>query len=181
MSRAPAPIGASLRAGSPMHRLYSFGFLVLACPATFAAPPEAGVRLTFQDIRYLKRSLDDFPSRRAYVLVFTATGCPVVGRYLPGLNRMERAYRDKGVQFISVNAGADDSITAMAAHAVEHDVAFPTVKDVDGSCAAALGVTRTPEVVVLDAGRKVRYRGRIDDQYRVGGARPQPTREDLKE
>src|SRR5436853_522575 len=34
---------------------------------------------------------------------------------------------------------------------------------------------------VLDAGSKLRYRGRIDDQYRIGGARPSPTRHDLKE
>jgi hypothetical protein len=36
-------------------------------------------------------------------------------------------------------------------------------------------------VVVLDGDRKLRYRGRIDDQYRIGGARPKPTRNDLKE
>jgi hypothetical protein len=155
--------------------------VVLIASTSLAAPPEGGPRLTFQDIRYLKRSLDDFASARTYVLVFTMTSCPVANRYWPPLNRLEQAYRSKGVQFIAVNVGADDSITAIAAHAVEHEVAFPCVKDVDGTCAAALGVTRTPQVVVLDAGRKVRYRGRIDDQYRVGGARPQPTREDLRE
>ena len=45
----------------------------------------------------------------------------------------------------------------------------------------ALGVRRTPEVVVLDEGRRLRYRGRIDDQYRPAAAARQPTRNDLKE
>src|SRR5207248_6636577 len=89
--------------------------------------------------------------------------------------------RAKGVQFVAVNVGADDSIKAMAAQAVEYDAEYPFVKDYDARCAAALGVKRTPEVVVLDSERKVRYRGRIDDQYRLGGARPKPTRHDLKE
>src|SRR5262249_22962365 len=54
------------------------------------------------------------------------------------------------------------------------------VKDVDGSCAKALGVLRTPEVAVLDTRRRLRYRGRIDDQQRLGGAAPQVTSDDLK-
>src|SRR5262249_17282341 len=45
----------------------------------------------------------------------------------------------------------------------------------------ALGVRRTPEVVLLDGERRLRYRGRIDDQYRLGGARPAAARRDLKE
>ena len=40
---------------------------------------------------------------------------------------------------------------------------------------------RTPEVVVLDAERRLRYRGRIDDQYRLGGNRAAPTRRDLQD
>jgi hypothetical protein len=42
-------------------------------------------------------------------------------------------------------------------------------------------VTRTPEVAVLDAERRLRYRGRIDDQHSPGQSRPAPTRLDLKE
>jgi mono/diheme cytochrome c family protein len=69
----------------------------------------------------------------------------------------------------------------VASQAVQHDVPFPFVKDFDGSCAAVLGVGRTAEVVVLDKARTIRYRGRIDDQYRLGGARAKPTRRDLAE
>src|SRR5262249_58682672 len=37
------------------------------------------------------------------------------------------------------------------------------------------------EVVLLDKERRLRYRGRIDDQYRLSGVRPTPSRHDLKE
>jgi hypothetical protein len=43
-----------------------------------------------------------------------------------------------------------------------------------------LGVTRTPEVAVLDADHRIRYRGRIDDQHRLGGSRPDVTDDSLK-
>lgn len=151
--------------------------------ALFAAAPPAkpAPKLTFTDVRYLTRTLDDLPKSKAYVLAFTTTSCPLVNRYLPTLNRLEKDFRDKGVCFLALNVGAEDSITAVADQAVEFDCAFPFVKDNDAKCAAALGVTHTPEVVVLDAERQVRYRGRIDDQHRLGGSRPKPTRHDLKE
>ncbi len=137
--------------------------------------------LSFKDIRYLSRSLSDFPKAKAFVLVFTNTSCPVARRYFPTLRRLDKDYRDRGVQFLAVNAGEEDTITAMAAQAVEYEVEFPFVKDAPCKCVAALGVRRTPEVVVLDADRRLRYRGRIDDQYRPGGGRAEPTRNDLKE
>jgi thiol-disulfide isomerase/thioredoxin len=137
--------------------------------------------LTFKDIHYLPRSLDDFPNKKAFVLAFTTTSCPVVQRYLPLLKQLEKDYRKKGVQFLAVNVGADDTIVNMAAQAVRHEMEFPFVKDFDDACVRALGVQRTPEVVVLDGQRTLRYRGRIDDQYRLGGTREAATRQDLKE
>jgi thiol-disulfide isomerase/thioredoxin len=137
--------------------------------------------LTFKDIHFLPRSLDDLAKKKAVVLVFANTTCPLVQQYFPTLKAMEKEYRDQGVQFLAVNVGADDSILAMAAQAIRHEVEFPFVKDFDYKCIDALGVRRTPEVVVLDEKRTLRYRGRIDDQYRLGGARDAATRRDLKE
>jgi thiol-disulfide isomerase/thioredoxin len=160
--------------------------LVLALPCLEAPAVEVKIgsaigKLEFKDIRYLTRTLDELPKSKVYVLVFTNTTCPLVQRYLPVLNKLEKQYRDKGVQFLGVNVGPEDSIKEMAAQAVEYDVEFPFVKDQGALCATALGVKRTPEVAVLDGGRKLLYRGRIDDQYRLGGGRPKPTRHDLKE
>jgi thiol-disulfide isomerase/thioredoxin len=138
-------------------------------------------KLSFTDTRFLVRSLDDFPKRKAFVLVFVDTGCPLVKRYLPILTKMEAEYRKSDVQFIAVGVGNDDIVQDLAALAVEFDVPFPFVRDSHLKCVDALGVESTPEVVVLDAERRIRYRGRIDDQYRPGGSRPAATRNDLKE
>ncbi len=137
--------------------------------------------LTFKDIHYLPRSLDDFSDKKAFVLVFTNTTCPVVQRYLPTLKELNKEYRDKGVQFLAINVGEEDSIVRMAAQAVKYGVEFPFVKDFEGTCARAVGARRTPEVVVLDGRRTLCYRGRIDDQYRLGGTKAEPGRRDLQE
>lgn len=137
--------------------------------------------LQFKDIRYLPRSLKDFGDKQAIVIVFTNLDCPLVKRYLPKLNDLDVAYRDRGVQFVAMNVGLHDAIMEIAYQAVKHDCAFPFCKDFDGAIARTLGAERTPEVVVLDKDRRLRYRGRIDAQYRLGGVRPDVGRDDLKE
>jgi len=155
-----------------------------------ASRPQIGdqvARFEFQDTWFLPRSLDDFNAktfptpRRAFVLVFTNTTCPLVQRYWPRLKELEAKYREQGVQFIAVNVGGEDSILDIAAQGVEYDIPFPLVKDVDGQCVAACGVDRTPEVVIIDAERKLRYRGRIDNQIRLGGTSAGAVRHELQE
>ena len=138
-------------------------------------------KLKFTDIRSLPRTLDDFGKKKAYVIVFTNTSCPVAQRYLPMLNALEKAYRVKDVQFVAINSAEEDTIISMATQAVQHEMELPFVKDINGMCARALGVTRTPQAVVLDTEKHLVYRGRIDDQYRLTGVRKEPTSHDLKD
>lgn len=137
--------------------------------------------LRFTDIRGLQRNLKELGTPHATVLVFTNTSCPLVQKYLPRLTEMEAEFRSRGVVFVAVNVGAEDTVRQMAAQAIDLAVPFYFVKDVDLSCAKALGVRKTPEVVVLDSQHTIRYRGRIDDQMRIGGSKPEPSRQDLKE
>ena len=166
--------------------------LILAAVAPIAFSPalldagevkvgtQAG-KFTVTDIRFSPRTLDDYGKPKVVVMVFTSAGCLLAKRYLPKLKELSAQYSGKDVQFIAVNEAADDSLMDVARQALEHGVEFPFVKDFSGGCAKALGVTRTPEAVVLNADRVICYRGRIDDQYRLGGDRPAANRADLKE
>ena len=159
--------------------------VLFAVPAAVAAEPvKIGDRvgkLRFTDIRSLPRTLDDFGAKKAYVLVFTNTSCPVAQRYLPVLQSMEKEYRDRGVQFVAVNSAEEDTLIATATQAVKFEVEFPFVKDFDAAVARAVGATRTPEAVVLDGEKRLVYRGRIDDQFRLRGVRKEPTARELKD
>lgn len=138
-------------------------------------------QLRFTDIRGLQRNLEELGSPRVTVLVFTNTSCPLVRKYLPRLVELEAEFRPRDVVFVAVNVGAEDTIRQIAAQAIDYSAPFYFVKDTDLSCAKAVGVRKTPEVVVLDSQRTIRYRGRIDDQMRIGGSKPKASREDLKE
>ncbi|MBL8815522.1 MAG: redoxin family protein [Planctomyces sp.] len=154
-------------------------------PAENAAEiPPLGTKvheLRFKDIRGLERSLPELGEAKAYVFVLTSTSCPLVKRSFPKLTELDQKFRSQSVQFISVNVGPDDTIREVAEQALEFNAGFHFVKDVGGSCVRGLGATRTPEVVVLDSQHQIVYRGRIDDQLRIGGTRPSPSRRDLEE
>ncbi len=137
-------------------------------------------KLRFTDIRALNRSLEDLGKRKAYVFVFTTTDCPLVRRYMPRLNELHARFRGSDVAFVTINVGAGETLRDIASQAIEYECPWIFVRDFDLSCAKALGVTRTPEAVVLDADLALRYRGRIDDQHRVSGSRSQPSRNDLQ-
>ncbi len=148
------------------------------------ARPAIGRRienLEFKDIRFLTRTFDDLGSKKAYVVVAANHTCPVAQRYLPVLAKLEKSYRERGVQFVVLYVAANDSINEMAADAVESGSEFPFVKDILGQGVEALGLRRTPETVVLDADRKIRYRGRIDDQFRLSGDRAGATKSPLRD
>lgn len=160
---------------------------ILVAAQSFAAEegiPAIGARiadLRFKDIRGLNRSLNDLGQKRAYVFVFVASGCPIVRRSMPKLAELDERFRSRDVQFVAVNVGPEETIRDAAAQAIEYELAFPFVKDEDLSCAKALGISRTPEVAVINSDRQLVYRGRIDDQLRVGGSRAAPTRRDLEQ
>lgn len=136
---------------------------------------------TFKDIRFLPRTLSDLGEKKAFVIVFTTLDCPVVQRYLPRIKELEAKYRDQSVQFLALNVGPKDKLIEVAQQGLDFDLPFHIGKDFDGEAVAALGVQRTPEVVVLDGAGTLKYRGRIDSQYRLGGVKPDTGREDLKE
>ena len=132
-----------------------------------------------EDIHRRPRSLGDFKDKKAFVVVFVDTECPLANLYVPTQIELHRKYAGKGVQFVAINSSNQDSFVSVSAHAQERDVPFPVLKDFDQKVADSFGAKRTPEVFLLGPDRVIRYHGRIDDQYGVGFRRDKPTRSDL--
>jgi peroxiredoxin len=137
------------------------------------------VSFNLQDFRGAWHRLDDTGKGKVVVLAFLGTECPLASLYAPRLGELARAYEKKGVAFFGVDSNPQDAPSDLSRFAREHELPFPLLKDVGNELADRLGVERTPEVFVLDEGRVVRYRGRVDDQFGFGVHRPAPTRRDL--
>jgi peroxiredoxin/mono/diheme cytochrome c family protein len=154
-----------------------------AAPDAKPAVPQPGAAVAnvkLNDQHRRPRTLGGFKEKKALVVVFVGTECPLANQFLPTLAELHKEYAGKGVQFLAINANPQDAFVAVAAHAIERNIPFPVLKDFDGKAAAAFGATRTPEAFVLDSERIIRYHGRIDDQYGIGVRRDEPKRRDLK-
>lgn len=127
------------------------------------------------------RTLAEFRDRKAVVVVFLGTQCPIANTYAPVLGDLSRRFEPRGVQFLGVNANLEEKAAAVAKHAQEFALPFPVLKDERQALADGLGARVTPEAFVLDGRRIVRYRGRVDDSYESRTQkRPAPRSRDLE-
>ncbi len=154
-----------------------------ASPNDAVLPPKIGASVpgfALKDIHRRTRSLDQYKDKKAFVVVFVGTECPLANLYVPTLVELHKEYANRGVQFFAINSNVQDSFVEVSAHAQEREVPFPVLKDFDHVAADSFGAKRTPEAFLLDADRVIRYHGRIDDQYGIGYQRAEPTTTELK-
>jgi peroxiredoxin/mono/diheme cytochrome c family protein len=147
-----------------------------------AASPRPVPDFELHDIEGAGRRLSAVAGQRATVVVFLGVDCPMANLYAPRLNELAARFPTGAVAVLAIDPNRGDDLPALAAFAREHHLTFPLLRDPDARVAASFGAARSPQAFLLDAERRVRYRGRIDDQYNpVGKNRGAPTREDLVE
>lgn len=105
------------------------------------------------------------PEKGASALVFYSSECPISNAISPTLNRLAGEFPAGKVRFVGVCVDPDLSDADVAAHAKDFGLKFPVIRDRNGALAAKLGAKVTPEAFVVDDTGKVRYHGRIDDQF----------------
>lgn len=136
---------------------------------------------SLKDFRGKTVPLHDQKDQKYVVVAFMGTECPLAKLYGGRLQKLAQEFSKQGVSFLIIMSNQQDSLTEIAAYARRHDILIPVLKDPGNHVADQFGAKRTPEIFVLDQERKIRYHGRVDDQYGVGYLRDQPKREDLKE
>jgi peroxiredoxin len=126
-------------------------------------------------------SLNEFSGKKAIVIAFLGTECPLAKLYGPRLDELEQTLGAKGLAVIGINSNKQDSLKELSSFVNQQKLRFPMLKDPGNQVADAFSAKRTPEVFLLDKDFIVRYHGRVDDQYAVGIARDEPQRSDLAE
>ena len=124
----------------------------------------------------------EWSGKRAVVLFFLTTDCPLCNTYAPEMNRIAQAYTPRGVAFYGVQGDATVPAAEVRRHAKEFAYTFPYLFDQEESLAASTGATTTPEAAVLAPDGQLRYLGRIDNRLEDWGKqRVQVTEFDLRD
>jgi thiol-disulfide isomerase/thioredoxin len=133
------------------------------------------------DLKGRPWSLYGQAGKKAVVIAYLSTECPLSNNYAPVLAELARRYEPQGAAFVAINANPDETAAAIARHAKEFKIPFTVLPDPRQESVAALRPKVNPEVFVLDGNFRVRYRGGIDDLYAERlKKKAQATREDLR-
>jgi peroxiredoxin len=130
------------------------------------APPAIGSTIedfTLPDVDNKDRSLKSLAGKNGTVLIFIAVQCPVSNAYNERMAKLAEDYNAKGIAVIGINANAAEDAAAVKAHAAEHKLAFPILKDPGNKIADRLGASVTPEAYFISQDNKLLYHGRIDN------------------
>lgn len=156
------------------------GFIgLLAVSVCLAGQPPA---FNFTDTAGHTHTAAEWNGKRAVVLFFVSTDCPLSNNYVPELNRIRQAYEPRGVAFYAVQGDATVAAATVRKHVQDFGYTFPYLFDPQESLAAFTGATTTPEAAVLSPQGAVLYLGRIDNRLEdFGKQRTRITEFDLRD
>lgn len=120
------------------------------------------------DFRGKEVKFSEVAKDKTVIVAFLGTECPLVKLYSSKLAELSKKYADKNVVVLGVMSNQQDSQAEIAHFAKAQGIEFPLLRDAGNVVADQFGAERTPEVYLLDASGKIRYRGRIDDQHTYG-------------
>src|SRR5271165_6415259 len=125
---------------------------VLLAPAGWEAEPKSAPVFALADTQGRTHTAAEWNGKRAIVLFFVSTDCPLSNNYVPEFNRLASAYSPKGVAFYAVQGDATIALGEVRRHAREFGYTFPYLIDPEESLAAYTSATTTPEAAVLSPG-----------------------------
>ena len=119
--------------------------------------------------------LADYADKPVLVVIFSCNHCPYVQAYEDRMVAIQRDYKDRGVQMIAINSNDDknypeDSFEEMVKRAKDKGFNFPYLRDASQDVARAYAATHTPQLFVFDRERRLRYTGKIDDNWQTPSA-----------
>ncbi len=112
--------------------------------------------------------ISDLAGKKALLVMFICRHCPYVGHVRSGLAQLGRDYADADVAIVAIGSNDADEYPAdrpesLAEEAAEAGYTFPYLYDETQEVAKAYTAACTPDFFLFDAGRRLVYRGQLDD------------------
>lgn len=115
-------------------------------------------------------SLNDFADKKILIVIFSCNHCPYVQAYEDRIMELQNEFEKDGVQIVAINSNddvkyPDDSFEEMKKRAAARAFNFPYLRDETQDVAKAFGSTHTPQIFLFNCDRKLKYEGKIDDNW----------------
>ncbi|MBC7798017.1 MAG: thioredoxin family protein [Pyrinomonadaceae bacterium] len=156
---------------------FSFALLLAMAFASVSLLPEIGSARTetknlaigakaenfsLPDADGKQRSFNELKGKKGTVVIFVSARCPVSDAYAERMSKLAADYKSKDVNVIGINSNAPEPTDEIKKYNDEK-LSFPVLIDKNNVIADKFGATVTPETYFFDAGGKLVYHGRIDN------------------
>ena len=116
-------------------------------------------------------SLRDYDDKDVMCIIFSCNHCPYVKAVEDRINNIAKKYSDSSFVLICINSNDDtvypeDSFEEMKKRSAEKGFVFPYLRDDSQTTAMSYDAVCTPDIYLYDKERVLKYRGRIDDNWK---------------
>jgi len=113
----------------------------------------------------------DFKDKEILIIIFMCNHCPYVKAVTDRFVSFQKKFTDRNVQLIGINSNdadsyPEDSFENMKLYAEEYGMNFPYLYDETQEIARKYDAVCTPDIYVYDKDRVLKYRGRLDDNWK---------------
>ncbi len=120
-------------------------------------------------------SIKDYDDKDVICIIFSCNHCPYVKAVEDRINNIAKKYSGSSFVLLCINSNneddyPEDSFEGMKERAAEKGFVFPYLHDETQKTARLFDAVCTPDIYVYDKQRYLRYRGRIDDNWKDEGA-----------
>lgn len=92
------------------------------------------------------------------MLIFWASWCPTCATEVPKVNRLAQKYGGRGMEFVAVNVGFNDSVERAQAFIRKTGMQYPALFDGSGTITQPYALLGVPTVIIADKKGVVRFR-----------------------
>ena len=96
--------------------------------------------------------------RKPVMLVFWASWCPSCRTEVPKINQLAAKYRNRGMEFVAVNVGFNDSVERAQAFARKTGMTYPALFDGSGQITEPYMLLGVPTIIIADKKGVIQFR-----------------------
>ena len=148
-----------------MKKLFLFlaliSFFLCALPLGLMAEEQSPKLIPFKGYDLDGKAIDlgDSLAKKPIMIIFWASWCPVCEDEIPKLNELVKKFQGRGMEFIGVNIGVNDSYKRAKAFSVRTKMDYPTLFDATGTIGEQYMVQGVPTMVLADKNGVIRFYG----------------------
>ena len=132
--------------------------LLLPCSLLAAQDEQRLIPFKGHDLNGQPFDLQQSIGSKPVMLIFWASWCPTCKTEVPKINQLAAKFKDRGMDFIAVNVGFNDSVERAQAFVKKTGMLYPVFFDTTGAISEQYRLQGVPTVIIADKQGVIQFR-----------------------